>query len=211
MASPQVVTADPDCPAPELPLRPVGKQITTIRVSGNPDLLQRDKNDGFTFVTIPPVGQDYVEVVFELPPENLMQRLGKDEQSVQEKLLHYPRPGDVYKIVPRDLSIRWWAFGSLDDETSLKGKKIARWTLPNELALDRGPGEDETEEVARKLKDLVNPHNVNSPSSRSAAEGEQIPNIRQTRPDGWVFGEPEAGLVIITTAEDRTATFRVVE
>jgi hypothetical protein len=210
MQSPQITNPDPQCPAPELPLRPT-KRITFIRVSGDPDLLKREKNDGFTFVTIPPVGQGHAEVFFELPPERLVQRLGNKEDSVQDKISQFLRPGDTYKIVPSDLSIRWWAFGSLEGKEGLRKGKIARWTLPNDLSLVREPGEDETDEVAHKLRDLVDLHNVNYLSSRSAVENEQRPDVREMRSKGWVFGEPQANLAMVTEGKGREATFTIVD
>lgn len=202
---------DAQCPAQELPLRPVGKWITTIRIGGVPDLLARDVDDDFKFLSIPPVDQGHAEVVLELPPERLMLRLCNNDESVQDKLHRFLRPGDVYKVAPSNLRLNWWAFGSLDDEASLKGKRIARWTLPDELSLERRPGEDETDEVACKLVDLVDLHNVNSLSSRSAVEDEQKPDIGRMRAEGWVFGEPEGGLVMVAADEDGEATFTVVE
>ncbi|KAF1974717.1 hypothetical protein BU23DRAFT_579500 [Bimuria novae-zelandiae CBS 107.79] len=167
---------------PLLPLRSLGSRITHIRVSGDPDLLKRDKSDGFSFLSIPPVYQSYAEVVFELPPERLMQRLGNKDESVQDKLRRI-----------------------------IKGKKIARWTLPDELSLDREPDEDETEEIACKLRDLVDHHVVNSLSSRGAVEDEQKPDIGRMRSEGWGFGEPEAGLVMVVADEGEEATFTIVE
>jgi hypothetical protein len=208
MQSPQITILDPQCPAPELTLRPVGKRITFIRVSGNEDLLKREKDDGFTFVTIPPIGQGHAEVCFELPPERLVRRLGKKEDLVQDKLSQFLRPGDTYRIAPSDLSIRWWTFGSLE---GLKKGKIARWTLPNDVSLVREPGEDETDAVAHRLRDLVDLHDVNSLSSRSAVENEQRPDVREMRSEGWVFGEPEASLAIVAEGKGREATFTIVD
>jgi hypothetical protein len=209
MASPKITSPDAQCPAPELPLRPVARHITTTRVSGATNLLERGENDGFTFVTIPPVGQGHSEVLFELPPARLVQRLGDKDESVQEKLVRFLRPGDTYKIVPSDLGIRWWAFGSLDGEEGLRKKMIARWTLPDSVSLVRKPGEDETDEVAHRLRDLVDLHDVNHLSSRSAVEGEQRPEIQKMRQGGWVFGEPEAGLVLTTTENVDEAVFTI--
>lgn len=211
MASPKITVPDTECPAPELPLRPVARHITTIRVSGDPDLLKRGGDSGFTFVTIPPVGQGHAEVLFELPPKRLVQRLGNKDESVQDKLLRFLRPGDTYKIVPSDLGIRWWAFGSLEGEAGLRTKKIARWTFPNDLSLVREPGQDETDEVEHKLRDLVDLHDVNYLSSRSAVENEQRPVISKMRSEGWVFGEPENGLTIVAEDEEKEAVFTIVD
>lgn len=211
MVSPTIATADPTCPTPVLPLRPVGIRYTIIRISGDPDIMKRDKADGFRFITVPAVDQGHAEVVFELPPERLMQRLGGKDEPVQDKLLRFLRPGDTYKIVSSDRYIRWWAFGSLDNGGSLKGKKIARWSLPDDMPLAREPGVDETEEVAHKLRDLVDLHNVNSLSSRSCVEDEQVPDIRTMRAEGWAFGEPEAGLQLVAEGKDGEATFTVVD
>ncbi|KAJ2985358.1 hypothetical protein NUW58_g5576 [Xylaria curta] len=49
------------CPAPELPLQPP-QRISGIRVSGDPDLLKRPTDGGFTFITVPPVGKGQAEV-----------------------------------------------------------------------------------------------------------------------------------------------------
>lgn len=211
MASPKITTPDTQCPAPELPLRPVARRITTIRVSGDPDLQKRGENNGFIFVTIPPVGRGHAEVVFELSPARLVQRLGNKDESVQDKLLRFLRPGDTYRIVPGDLSIRWWAFDSIEDDRGVGTKKVARWTLPDDLSLVREPGEDETDEVAHRLRDLVDLHDVNYLSSRSAVDGEERPVIRRDRLEGWVFGEPEGGLAMVADDADKEATFTVIE
>lgn len=211
MRSPRVAASDTQCPTPELPLRPVARNITTTRISGHPDLLKRGEDDGFTFITVPPVGQGDVEVVFDLPPERLVQRLGNKDESVQDKLLRLLRPGDSYKIVPSDLSIRWWAFGSLEGETGLRSKKIARWTLPDDLPLEREPGEDETDEIAHRLRDLVDLHDVNHLSSRSAVEGEERPDIGAMRSEGWVFGEPAGALVMTAEDHEKGAIFAIGE
>ncbi|KAK6193480.1 hypothetical protein LQW54_012418 [Pestalotiopsis sp. IQ-011] len=212
MRSPQITVPDTQCATPELPLRPVARNITTTRISGDPDLLKRGDDDGFRFITVPPVGQGDVQVVFELPPERLVERLGDKDESVQDKLIRLLRPGDSYKVVVRDLSIRWWAFGSLHGEDGLRSKnKIARWTFPDDLPLVRKPGEDETDEVAHRLRDLVDLHDVNHLSSRSAVEGEQRPDIRAMRCEGWVFGEPAGSLVMTAEDQDEGAIFTIKE
>ncbi|GAW25821.1 hypothetical protein SAMD00023353_1302530 [Rosellinia necatrix] len=66
--------------APELPMRPVGKHITTTRISGNPDLARRGGQVGFTFLTIPPIGQGQAEVRFDLPPSKNAQTPRRQEQ-----------------------------------------------------------------------------------------------------------------------------------
>ncbi|KAI1172025.1 hypothetical protein F4777DRAFT_23081 [Nemania sp. FL0916] len=212
-------------PAPELPLRPVSKRIHMIRVSGDPDLLKRDKADGFTFLIIPPTGQGEAEVVFELPPSELLKRLGEKEDPLEDKMARFLRKGTEYRITPSDLEPRWWAFGGLgDDEESWdedgygdklrllrKGKRIARWTLPDSLPLVRDPSEDETDEIANKLVDLVDLHDVNHLSSRSAVDGEQKPVIGNMRKEGWVFGEPSKGLVIKVEEGGEERRFGVVE
>ncbi|KAI0384293.1 hypothetical protein F5Y04DRAFT_248080 [Hypomontagnella monticulosa] len=205
MASPQITSPSPNCPAPELPLRPVGKHVTTIRVSGHPNLLKRG-DDGFTFVTIPPVGQGSADVDFDLPPSRLLERLGDENESLEDKMSRFLRPGDTYRIVPSDLNIRWWAFGSLENPNT----KVSRWTFPNDLPLVREPGDDETDEVARKLKDLVDLHDVNHLNSRSAVEGEERPVVRKMRQEGWVFGEPEAGLKMTVENEGKGGEFTIV-
>lgn len=66
MTSPKVTVQDDECPAPDLPMRPVGKWITITRMSGDPNLLKRsDEDPAFRFVTIPPIGQGYAEVVWD--------------------------------------------------------------------------------------------------------------------------------------------------
>lgn len=212
MRSPQITAPNTQCAAPELPLRPVARNITTTRISGDPDLLKRGDDGGFRFITVPPVGQGDVQVVFELPPERLVERLGDKDELVQDKLLRLLRPGDSYKVVPRDLSVRWWAFGSLDGEDGLRRKnKIARWTFPDDLPLVREPGEDETNEIAHKLRDLVDLHDVNHLSSRSAVDGEHRPDIRAMRSEGWVFGEPAGSLVMTAEDKEKGATFTIKE
>ncbi|KAK7993921.1 hypothetical protein PG989_007302 [Apiospora arundinis] len=215
MHSPQIAAAPdgaaPCCSAPELPLRPVARWITTTRVSGDPDLLKRGGEDtGFVFVTIPPVGQGHAEVAWELSPARLVRRLGNKDEPVQEKLLRLLRPGDTYKITTGKLSICWWAFGSLGNEGGVgdeekKKKKVARWILPDDLPLVRAPGMDETEEVGHRLRDLVDLHDVNYLSSRSAVEGEQRPVVKKMRSEGWVFGEPEAGLTMVAKDQEPAA------
>ncbi|OAG08814.1 uncharacterized protein CC84DRAFT_1240377 [Paraphaeosphaeria sporulosa] len=105
MSSPQMITADAQCPVQELQLRPVGKWITTIREGGGPDLLAHDTDDDITFLRILPVKQGHAEVTFELPPERPMSRLGNDEESAKDKLHRSLRPWDVYKVAPRHLRI----------------------------------------------------------------------------------------------------------
>lgn len=214
MASPRVTPVDTSCPAPELPLRPVARHITFPRESGDPDLTKREEAAGFKLVTIPAVGKGHAEVVFELPPAKLLLWLGNKNEPVEEKLRRLLRVGDTYKIVPSDMGIRWWAFGALDDESpgGLKGKKIARWTFPDRLPLVREPGEDETDEVAHELRDLVDLHDVNYLSSRSAVEGEQRPVVREMRSDRWAFGEPECRLALrMSVGGDEGATFSIKE
>ncbi|KAI4597073.1 hypothetical protein KJ359_004584 [Pestalotiopsis sp. 9143b] len=212
MRSPQITVPYTQCVTPELPLRPVARNITTTRISGDPDLLKRGDEDGFRFITVPPVGQGDVQVVFELLPERLVERLGNKDESVQDKLARLLRPGDSYKVVARDLSIRWWTFGLLDGEDGMMRKnKIARWTIPDDLPLVREPGEDETDEIAHRLRDLVDLHDVNYLSSRSAVEGEQRPDIRAMRSEGWVFGEPAGSLVMAAEDQDEGAIFTIKE
>lgn len=209
MNSPQIIIPDTQCPTPELPLQP-GARITFTRISGDPDLLKRGEEAGFTFVAIPPLGQGYAEIVWELTPARLMQRLGDKDETVENKFLRLLRPGDAYKIEPSDLGIRWWAFGSLEGQEGIK-KKVARWSLPNDLSLDRKVGEDETEEIAQRLKDFVDLHDVNHLSSRSAVEGEQRPVIRKLRSEGWIFGEPKSGLAIVNETQGEGAVFTITE
>ncbi|KAI1332647.1 hypothetical protein F5Y16DRAFT_393954 [Xylariaceae sp. FL0255] len=211
MSSPRVVAPDTQRAAPDLPLRPVRRHITTTRVSGDPDLLKRGQDSRFYFITIPPVAKSHTEVIFELPPSRLTDHLGDKNESLQDKLTRFLRPGDTYEIEARDLGIRWWAFGSLQDEDGLKGKKISRWTLPDDLSLVREPGEDETEEAVSRLRDLVDLHDVNYLSSRSAVDGERMPDIKQMRSSGWVFGEPESRLVMIPEHERTEATFTIAK
>ncbi|KAK7948077.1 uncharacterized protein PG986_008963 [Apiospora aurea] len=214
---------DAQCPAPELTLRPT-KRVTHVRVSGDPDLLKRrEEEDGFDFVTVPPVGRGRAEVVWELSPARLVRKLGRADEPVRDKLLRFLRPGDVYMIAPSShLRSCWWAFGSLEDDgeeeegpgekgEKKKKRKVARWTLPDDLPLVRAPGMDETEDVARRLRDLVDLHDVNRLSSRSAVEGEQRPVVRDMRAEGWVFGEPEAGLTMVTAKDQGEAVFTITE
>jgi hypothetical protein len=117
--------------------------------------------------------------------------------------------GDTYKIVPGHLRIQWWTFGSLEGDEGLKKKRIARWSLPDDLALVRNSGEDETKEMAHRLCDWVDLHNVNKLSSRSTVENEQIPDIGKMRLEGWVFGEPSTGLEM-TLGNKEGAQFTIV-
>lgn len=207
--------------ARELPLWPIGRRITTIRVSGDQDLRKRPEGDGFVFLTVPPVGAGSTEVVLsDLAPARLVGRLpslaaaedgeeqGKEED-VRDKLRRLLQPGAAYRIAPIDLGIRWWAFGSLNQE--LRDKKISRWSLPDNLPLVRGPDEDETEDVARRLQDLVDLHDINHLSSRSAVEGEERPVVAQMRAAGWVFGEPPTGLDLVCTEGRGEAVFEIVK
>ncbi|KAI0855744.1 hypothetical protein F4860DRAFT_495415 [Xylaria cubensis] len=198
------------CPTPELPLQPP-QRISGIRVSGDPNLLKRSADDSFTFITVPPMGKGQTEVTFELPPSRLVRRLGNKDETVRDKMKHFLRPGDTYKIAAARLGVNWWTFGSLEGEDGLLKKKIARWTFPDDLSLVREPGDDETDDVAHRLRDLVDLHDVNSLSSRSAVEGEQRPVVREMRADGWVFGEPKAGLNMVCEASEREASFTIVE
>lgn len=220
MASP-INTNQVDGKPRELPLWPIGRRITTFRVSGDPDLRKRPENDGFVFLTVPPVGTGSTEVVLsDLAPARLVRRLrsltaaedggeeGKEED-VRDKLRRLLQPGDVYRIAPSDLGLRWWAFGSLSGE--LRDKKISRWSLPDDLPLVRGPGEDETGDVARRLQDLVDLHDVNHLSSRSAVEGEERPVVAQMRAEGWVFGEPPTGLDLVCAEGKDQAVFEIVK
>ncbi|KAK7960388.1 hypothetical protein PG988_011602 [Apiospora saccharicola] len=214
--SPQLTVADPECPTPEIKLRPT-KRVTFIRVGGDPDILKRAEEDHFSFLTVPPVGQGHAEVVWELSPATLLRKMGNPGESVQDKLLRLLRPGDTYRIWPGSMTICWWSFGSLEDEAGdglddkKKKKKVARWTLPDGLPLVRAPGVDETEDVAHRLVDLVDHHNVNFLSSRSAVEDEQIPVIKDMRAEGWVFGEPRAGLKMVVRDQGGEAVFTITE
>lgn len=218
MESPRIVPADTQCPAPFLPLRPA-RYITYHHFSGDPDLLQRGEKDHFRSITIPPVDQGHAEVRLDLSPERLVDNLRDktrvpdprgDDMPFEDKLLLLLRPGDTYEIEPRSLQISWWAFGSMDGEDGLRRRKIARWTLPDDIPLVREPGDDETDEVSHRLRDLVDLHNVNRLASRPTYNGEQIPDIRQMRSEGWVFGEPEAGLEMRCEQEDY-ARFTITE
>ncbi|KAK8057099.1 hypothetical protein PG996_011036 [Apiospora saccharicola] len=214
--SPQLTVADPECPTPEIKLRPT-KRVTFIRVGGDPDILKRAEEDHFSLLTVPPVGQGHAEVVWELSPATLLRKMGNQDESVQDKLLRLLRPGDTYRIWPGSMTICWWSFGSLEDEAGdglddkKKKKKVARWTLPDGLPLVRAPGVDETEDVAHRLVDLVDHHNVNFLSSRSAVEDEQIPVIKDMRAEGWVFGEPRAGLKMVVRDQGGEAVFTITE
>ncbi|KAK7909012.1 hypothetical protein PG985_014890 [Apiospora marii] len=219
MHSPQLTAAaDPQCPTPEIRMRPT-KRVTHVRVGGDPDLLQREEEDHFAFVTVPPVGRGHAQVEWELSPAKLLRRMGNQGESVQDKLLRLLRPGDTYRISPGTMSICWWSFGSLEDEEAEgetdekkeKKKKVARWTLPDDLPLVRAPGVDETEDVAHRLVDLVDHHDVNYLSSRSAVENEQIPVIKDMRAEGWVFGEPQAGLEMVVKDQGGEAVFTITE
>jgi hypothetical protein len=210
MTSPRITIPDTDCPAPELPLRPVGTRITITRISGNPDLLQREEDLDFTFITVPPVRQGHAEVVWELSPAQLLRRLGDEKESVGEKMKRFLRQGDVYKIVAEDLRLQWWTFGTLEDADGVSCKKVARWSLPNDMPLVREPGEDETGEVAHKLENWVYRHDVNTLSSRSAVENEQIPDVGKMRAEGWVFGEPNSGLEMVAENKEQGAQFTIV-
>lgn len=217
MHSPQLTVADPQCPAPELRMRPT-KRVTHIRVGGDPDLLKREEEDHFAFLTVPPVGQGGAEVTWELSPAKLLRTMGDQGESVQAKLRRLLRPGDAYRIRPGTMSICWWSFGRLAGEEGDEGagekrkkKKVARWTLPDDLPLVREPGMDETEDVAHRLVDLVDRHNVNFLSSRSAVEDEQIPVIKDMRAEGWVFGEPQAGLKMVVKDREGEAVFTITE
>jgi hypothetical protein len=75
----------------------------------------------------------------------------------------------------------------------------------------RKPGEDETDQVAHKLRDLVDLQDVHSLSSRSAIYGEQRPDVRKMRSEGWVSREPEANLEIICEGKEREAMFVILE
>lgn len=208
--SPRLTVPDAQCPAPELPLRPVGKRITITRMSGDPDLMKREEDPGFRFITIPPAGEGHAEVVWELPPAVLLSRLGNEDEPIEDKIKRFLRPGDTYKIVPDNLRIKWWTFGSLEGKEELKKKKIARWSLPDDLPLVREPGQDETDEVAHGLRDWVDLHDVSGLSSRSAVENEQIPNIRMMRSEGWVFGQPKSGLQMTAENIETGAQFTIV-
>jgi hypothetical protein len=216
MHSPELAfssTRQVDGSAKVLNLRPT-KRITFHRISGDPDLAKRTEDPdtpGFTFITIPPVGKGSVQVAWELSAERLMSSLGDDSTSLQEKLEHSLRVGDTYHVCPGDLSIRWWSFGSLEDPEGLKGKKISRFSFSDDLGLDREKGADESEEVVSKMQDLIDLHNVNKLSSRSAVEGEEKPDIKKMREEGWVFGEPPGLLKMIAQDEDKVATFKIVE
>lgn len=226
MASP-TNTNQADGTPRELPLWPTGRRITTVRVSGDPDLRQRPAADGFLFLTVPPVGAGSAEVVLaDLAPARLVRRLppslvastttitkdgsgeeAKEEEDLRDKLRRLLRPGDAYRIAPSDLGVRWWAFGGSSQQELRGDRKIARWSLPDDLPLVRGPGEGETEDVARRLQDLVDLHDVNHLSSRSAVEGEERPVVARMRAQGWVFGEPPAGLELVCAEE---AVFEIV-
>lgn len=225
MGSPHIVPPDTQCPTPELFLH-LGSRVTHCRVSGDPDLLKRPEEDGwyeFTFITIPPVGHGHAEVEFDLPPSRLVRRVGlkdfprkfgrgpqhDDPSTIETKMIRFLRPGDTYSIRPWNLEPAWWAFGSLEGEGGLRTKKIARWTLPDDIPLVRGEGEDETDEVSHRLRDLVDLHEVNYLRTRSCVEDEDIPDIRKMRADGWVFGEPTSGLSIVLDNEHREATFTI--
>jgi hypothetical protein len=210
MASPKITEPDDSCPAPELPLRPVGKWITIRHMSGDPDLLKRPEDPGFAFLTVPPVGKGHAEVVWELTPTQLLRRLGDKNESVEDKMQRFLRPGDTYKIVPENLRLQWWTFGSLGNKEGRENTKVARWSLPDDMLLVREPGEDETDEVAHRLGDWVDLHDVNKLSSRSAVEDEQVPDIGKMRADGWVFGETQSGLELTAANKEEGAQFTII-
>jgi hypothetical protein len=210
MTSPKITGPDTDCPAPELPLRPVGKWITITRMSGDPDLLKRPEDPGLTFLTVPPMGKGHAEVIWELPSSQLLRRLGSKDELVEDKMKRFLRPGDTYKIVPDNLRLQWWTFGALDDKEGRGKVKVARWSLPDDMPLVRESGSDETDEVAHQLCDWVDLHNVNKLSSRSAVEDEEVPDIRRMRADGWVFGEPNNGLEMVATNKEEGAHFTII-
>lgn len=180
-------------------------------MSGDPDLLKRPIDDGFALITVPPVAKGQAEVTFELPPSRLVRRLGHKGETVENKMKRFLRPGDTYTIKAATLGVKWWAFGSLKGDDGLLKKKIARWTFPNDLPLIRKLGDDETDDVAHRLRDLVDLYNVNSLSSRNAVEGEQRPVVREMRAEDWVFGESEAGLNIVPGPAGKEASFMIVK
>lgn len=223
MCSPHIIPPDAPCLAPELRLHP-GSTTTHIRVGGDPDLLKRPKEDGwhdFTFLTVPPVGQGHAEATFTLPPSRLVCYVGlkefprefgggrtEDPSITEAKLLRYLRPGDTYGIPPPsvvDLKPERWAFGSLEGEEGLRKKMVTRRSFPDDLPLVRAEGDDETDEVAKNMKDYVQRCRVN------LRTGERKPNIREMRCEGWVFGEPQAGIVMTVDEEHSDATFALTE
>jgi hypothetical protein len=72
----------------------------------------------------------------------------------------------------------------LEDPEDLKGKKISRFSFSDDLGLDREKGVDKSEEVVSKMQDLIDLHNVNKLSLRSAVEGEEKPDIKKMREEG---------------------------
>jgi hypothetical protein len=133
-----------------------------------------------------------------------------EDMPFEDKLLQLLRPGDTYEIRPRSLRICWWAFGSMDGEDGLSRRKIARWTLPDDLPLVRQQEEDETDEVSHRLRDFVDLHDVNRLASRPFYDGEQIPDIGKMRSEGWVFGEPKAGLEM-SCGQENYARFTITQ
>jgi hypothetical protein len=210
MSSPKITETDSSCPAPELPLRPVGKWITITRMSGDPNLLKRPEDPSIAFITVPPAGKGHAEVIWELPPSQLLRRLGNKDESIESKMKRFLRPGETYRIVPDNLRLQWWTFGSLEDEEGRGKVKVARWSLPDDMPLVREPGSDETDEVKHQLCDWVDLHNVNKLSSRSAVEDEEVPDIAKMRADGWVFGEPNDGLEMIAVNKEVGAQFTII-
>ncbi|KAI1177024.1 hypothetical protein F4777DRAFT_544306 [Nemania sp. FL0916] len=214
MSSPAIINAQGiphGYPARELYLR-ANARIYAARLSGDADLLKRpDEDSTFRFLTIPPVGQGQTEISFDLPPSKLLSRLGDKSESLEDKLVRFLRPGDSYKIEPQKKRIVWWSFGALEGEEGLMKKRLSRWSLPDDLPLVREPGADETDDVANKLEDLVDHHNINQLHIRSCYEGEQKPVVREMRRDGWVFGEPSSGLVMTYDPAAPNAVFTITE
>lgn len=169
--------------------------------SGNPNLRLRSDME---FVTIPPVGQGEARIERGFSPETLF-ACYKHPASLEEKLADF-KSGERFAIKVEYRYMGWWTWGSLD--TDLKSKKFARWSFPEELPLNRAPEDDETEEMSHRLEDPVDGHDVNHLSSASAVENEDVPNIRQMRREGWIFGEPTDGIEVV--AKDK-AIFEFVD
>jgi hypothetical protein len=59
-----------------------------------------------------------------------------------------------------------------------------RFSFSNNLELDREKRADKSEEVVSKMQNLINLHNVNKLSLRSAVEGEEKLDIKKIREEG---------------------------
>ena len=115
------------------------------------NLLERDY---LKFETVPAAGEGELSIIHEVTLERLFRY---SSLSIEEV-----RPGEKFKLEMNKKRLGsiegWWTWGALDG--GLRGKKFAKWELPNECG---------------EIKNLM--------------PGEKLPDVQNMEREGWVFSE----------------------